>query len=513
MMTSAQPVAYIRRSVASRADPGDVSREFQTEEVRRLAGDDADRLVIIDRDWGRSAATDKTGRRLAFLAMLEDIEAGDVSALYAYSADRLARSVEWSARLLNACRRAGVTITTGEGTFRPDDDAATDLFNFRAVVNESTLRQMEKKARATVARRKARNVEAGREPNAGLGGKPYGPEVTAQVLAAYDQAGSFLGACKLLTAPVGAEVWSRGRLVGTGLGVPSRLSGRPNPRQNGGTYGWNFRTVGRIVRRERSDVPKVGRQGAAQRPRRLLSGLLVCHCGQILAPNGSANYTCRQAHNDSSHSRPYTVGERLLLPWLKAELAHLRLPVDAVTMGREASAERADLVTQRERLALGYARGGLTQATYEAEDGALVARLAELGDTEDAADVSPILPEEWDTWTPGDLDRYIRSILERVDLGPDMRPVSATWRNPALRRACDDPACTHCPARRSAEVSEARSVVAGEVVTMTGAEAMQARLSQAIDDLQADRITLAESRKITAEANRELRKIERALRS
>src|SRR3954463_16212054 len=98
MKDHARPIAYVRRSSRSRNDPGDLSREFQVAEVRRLAGADADRLVVRDHDWGRSASTDKTERRLAFLGILEEVERGEVSALYAYATDRLARSVEWSAR-------------------------------------------------------------------------------------------------------------------------------------------------------------------------------------------------------------------------------------------------------------------------------------------------------------------------------------------------------------------------------------------------------------------------------
>jgi len=232
MNANAQPTAYIRRSVASRADPGDVSREFQTEEVRRLAGADGPTLTIIDRDWGRSAATDKAARRLAFLALLDAIEAGDVSALYAYSTDRLARSVEWSARLLNACRRAGVPIVTREGRIEPGDASAALLFNVLAAVNENALSGMEAKARATVARRQARNIAAGREPNAGMGRKNYGEdpshpdEDVAAVLAAFDKAGSFLGTTKLLNA----------------AHVPTRL----------GATDWDVRTVGRIIRRARA---------------------------------------------------------------------------------------------------------------------------------------------------------------------------------------------------------------------------------------------------------------------
>ena len=426
MNANARPTAYIRRSVASRADPGDVSREFQTEAVRALAGSDAARLVIIDRDWGRSAATDKTDRRLAFLELLAAIEAGDVSALYAYSTDRLARSVEWSARLLNACRRAGVPIVTREGRIEPGDAAAALLFNVLACVNENALSGMEAKARASIGRRRARNLEAGRAPNAGMGRKAYGPETTAAVLAAFDEAGSFLGAAKALTA----------------AGVPSYLGGKPNPRANGGTYGWNVLTVSRIVRRNRPGMPKVGRQGAAPRARRLLSGLLVCGapgCGQILSsmprPGGrQVGYYCRKAHNDPGHPRPYVVSERFLLPWIVAEIARLRIPA-AVATAADNAAQRDALAGRLERAHELYIAGEITRERHAAEAAAVTAERDRLGDTETIAAVPAI---DWD-WAPADVNRILRSILARVDLGPDMRPAAATWRNPKLRRATGQP--------------------------------------------------------------------------
>src|SRR4249919_3264528 len=129
MISRVEPVAYIRRSARSR-DGGDVSKEFQTDTVRTLAGVYGPTLRIIDQDWGKSAATDKTDQRLAFLALLEAVEQGEVRALYAYSTDRLARSVEWAARLLNACRRAGTVIVTSEGRFEPDNAMTDQLFYF-----------------------------------------------------------------------------------------------------------------------------------------------------------------------------------------------------------------------------------------------------------------------------------------------------------------------------------------------------------------------------------------------
>jgi DNA invertase Pin-like site-specific DNA recombinase len=425
MMTTASPHGYIRRSVASRADPGDVSREFQTEEVRRLAGDNAARLVIIDRDWGRSAATDKTGRRLAFLALLDAIEAGDVSALYAYSTDRLARSVEWSARLLNACRRAGVPIVTREGRIEPGDAGAALLFNVLAAVNENALSGMEAKARASIGRRQARNVEAGRAPNAGMGRKPYGPETTYLVLRIFDCVGSFLGTAKTLTE----------------ADVPSYLGGKPNPRQNGGTYGWNVHTVSRIVRRERPGMPKVGRQGAAPRARRRFSGLLVCGapgCGQILStmprPGGrQVGYYCRKAHNDSTHPRPYVVSERFVLPWVKAEIARLVVP-PAVMLDADNAAQREALAGRLERAnemyVLGPKAGGWTRERRDAEAATVTVEMDRLGDVETIAAFPPV---DWE-WPVPELNAYLRAILDRVDLGSDMRPVEATWRNRAMRR-------------------------------------------------------------------------------
>jgi DNA invertase Pin-like site-specific DNA recombinase len=420
------PVAYIRRSVASRADPGDVSREFQTEAVRALADGDAARLVIIDRDWGRSAATDKTDRRLAFLALLESIEAGDVSALYAYSTDRLARSVEWSARLLNACRRAGVPIVTREGRIEPGDAAAALLFNVLAAVNENALSGMEAKARATITRRKARNLAAGRAPTAGMGRKAYDAETTAAILAVYDVAGTFLGAAKALTAG----------------GIPSYLGGKVNPRKNGGTYGWNARTVSRIVRRERPGMPARTRQGdRGPTHRRLFSGLLTCACGATLSsmprPGGrQVGYYCRNAHNDPGHSRPYVVSERLLLPWIREEVAHLRPvhpetgePVDAVALASGNATARDALAGRLERAHELYIAGAITRERHDREAAAVAAELDRLGDAEAVVAVPAI---DW-TWDTRSVNAVLRAILERVDLGPDMRPVSAVWTMPEWR--------------------------------------------------------------------------------
>ena len=444
MNANAQPTAYIRRSVASRADPGDVSREFQTEEVRRLAGADGPTLTIIDRDWGQSAATDKTARRLAFLALLDAIEAGDVSALYAYSTDRLARSVEWSARLLNACRRAGVPIVTREGRIEPGDASAALLFNVLAAVNENALSGMEAKARATVARRQARNIAAGREPNAGMGRKNYGEdpshpdEDVAAVLAAFDKAGSFLGTTKLLNA----------------AHVPTRL----------GATDWDVRTVGRIIRRARTEMPHPpsecpnrpktpgpardgftcphahpARQGARARSTRALSGLLRCGgtledgrtCGQIMSSTPrpgkrSVAWLCRIGHSNAGHSRPYVVSEAYIRPAAEAEAAHLR-PRDPRTGGplteyaeTERTAELEALEAERKNI-LEMARRGMVDMN-EAER--MVAEVKARSDALTAEARVIAIPQVIDWTRPArDVNTVLRALFDRIQLGPDLRPL------------------------------------------------------------------------------------------
>ena len=245
----ATPTAYIRRSVASASDPGDSSREFQSEKVRALAGAEGAALRIIDCDWGKSAGRDKTEERPGFIELLAAIGRGEVSTLYAYSADRLARSVRWSAQLLDTCERAGTVIVTGEGRFDPTADRAAyamarQMFHFRAMQNEGVLDQMTDKNQAAADAQKAHAVACtllGR-PHVGRctplcvghctqaherGRKSFGEDPDRHgedvnvILHAYKEAKSGLGAAKLLNSQ----------------GVPTRLG-----------KAWDPATVLRIVR-------------------------------------------------------------------------------------------------------------------------------------------------------------------------------------------------------------------------------------------------------------------------
>src|SRR5437016_4298130 len=105
-------VAYVRRSNASNGHGnGRISFDTQRAAVLELAarrGDPEPELVV---EWGLSGADAATafggsgrgGRRRAYRELRARIEAGQVSALYAYSLSRLARSTRELLDLAEAC--------------------------------------------------------------------------------------------------------------------------------------------------------------------------------------------------------------------------------------------------------------------------------------------------------------------------------------------------------------------------------------------------------------------------
>lgn len=423
-----QPVAYIRRSVSRRNDPGDISRQFQADKVRELAGIDGPTLVVIDQDWGRSAAGDKTDRRLAFLELLASVERGEVSTLYAYSADRLARSVRWAAQLLDACETAGTTIVTGEGRFAPGDDQARQMFHFQAMQNEGTLRQMTAKARSAVAARSNRGDALGRPPYGYMFGRDDSgrvilvpdPEQPIQpVLDAFNEAGSFNGAARLLNQ-------------------------RKLPGPRGGKWAGNV--VNRVVRRERPGlVPRRSEpRVAALRGSHVFSRLLRCSCGRILTPRTNrrvvtpygiygpyTGYQCYAGRHDPSHPRPYMVAEPIILEWAKAEAARFRRPDATLAMEMDRDGERDRLEDRRTRYAELYGEGEVDRAKWHAVRDEIDAKLASL----DAETGIVAIPERipWDR--PDDVtNAALRALWEYVQLGPDMRPVEAVWRVKEWRR-------------------------------------------------------------------------------
>lgn len=418
----ARPVAYIRRSVSRRNDPGDVSRQFQSDKVRELAGDDGPSLTIIDADWGRSAAGDKTDKRQGFLGLLEAIGRGEVSTLYAYSADRLARNVRWAAQLLDACEGAGTTIVTGEGRFAPGDDMARQMFHFQAVQNEGTLRQMERKAQSGTAARAARGDKLGRAPYGYRMARDAEDRVIhvkdpsqpiEPVLEAFREAGSFSGAARLLND--------------RGVQAPRGRS-------------WSSNVVGRVVRREaphelagRRVTPRVRVRGTFA-----LSRLLRCPCGQIMTGRRTqhrtkygeyayASYLCFRGRYEPDHPRPYIVSEKQILPWVQAEAGRFNVPGDVASRPNDERA-RADLAASRERLGWAVVDGLLDREEAKARAELIDSQIEALELAAGASD----LPQEidWERWDRPAINDVLRTYWEYIELDSGMRPTRAEWRLP-----------------------------------------------------------------------------------
>lgn len=415
-----QPAAYIRRSVARRADPGDISRAFQTDTVRALAGNDPG-LVIYDQDWGKSAAGDKTAERLAFLRILDEVAACRVSTLYAYSCDRLARSVQWSARLLDDCETAGTTIVTSEGRFAPGDDMARQMFHFQAMQNEAALRQMTRKSQASVAARAKRGGH--------LGAVVYGqrwqkidgaastvvPDPTRDVgvvVDAFQRAGSYNGAAIILNA----------------TNVPTRNG---PIRRDGEARLWWGSSVRTIIARVAPElVPANPRRGARTISTNLLSGLLLCSCQKILTPKrqkgrSGVNYQCYTATRDPQHPKPGSVPEGFVLPWIIAEAGRVRLPKQA-TIG-DPDAKKLELTEDKRRLSLSFVHRGIDEPTYLEQLAAIDAELQALDLAERIVDVPRI---DWG-WPPEQINHVLRTFWRYVVLDTAMHPVRAEWKFPA----------------------------------------------------------------------------------
>jgi DNA invertase Pin-like site-specific DNA recombinase len=410
-MIERHKVAYIRRSTTSRSNPGDVSREFQTAEVRKLAGTNG--LLIVDGDWGRSAATDKTAKRLAFLEVLDSIERGEVSTLYAYSCDRLARSVQWAARLLDACEHAGTTITTGEGTFAPGDDGARITFQVLAVMNENALRGMTRKTHASFDVRTKRGDALGCAPYGTKHEKVDGRVVSVTdptkplqpLVDAYNEAGSVFGAVRLLNDE---------RHV-------------PGPR--GGS--WHATPLRHILERAGVALPRPGPTGKRIAGRgSVLAQLILCHCGHVMTPNNARDwlYCSKGQVRPKAHGR-YYVNQRALMPEIKAEAARLRIPFDAVDLGTDDPELRASMAERKRRLGMAFVDRLLEEDDYRAELAAIDRQGARL-DAASEVIAGPVL-----NWTApvAEVNAALRALFEYVQLRPDMTIAKIEWRVPEWR--------------------------------------------------------------------------------
>jgi hypothetical protein len=180
-------------------------------------------------------------------------------------------------------------------------------------------------------------------------------------------------------------------------------------------------------------VPTQPKRGVKRSSPHRLFRLLACSCGTVMTPatnrHGNPYYRCSHADVDPSHVGRYRILESKLMPALKAEAAHLRLPETVTTEGAD-EAERAKLAAKRARIVDLYADGLIDKAKRSRRIDAVQDAEAALARER----VTRSLPEaiDWD-WAPELLNGVLRALWARVELGPDMTPVRFEWNVPEWR--------------------------------------------------------------------------------
>jgi DNA invertase Pin-like site-specific DNA recombinase len=418
------PAAYLRRSFVDAESPGDISREAQRAAVRKLAAADGHNGNLVEYDdWGISADVAKSARRTAYTRLLADMEAGGISAVYAFDVDRLYRDPRDLIRLQDAATRHAVAITTTGGRLAigDGDDPSAEAFAFiGAVFGRLELGKAKKRVRAAMTARRARGDALGRPPYGWRFGRDESGRVILEldpaepiepVLAAVREAGSFAGAARALNA----------------AGIPARSAAS-----------WSGNQVGHVAHHADPETAPEHRPGPRSRHDWTLGGLLRCPapCGTVMTARetytttkygrfGSyIGYQCPRGRYSATHPRPYIVSESVMLPLVKAETALLRAPEAVTVDGPDLEAERVNLVAQLDRANELYIAGRINRERSDAEAAAVRDGLAAIERRAEAETILPMPPAiDWEAWTPGELNVVLRALWDRIQLGPDLRPL------------------------------------------------------------------------------------------
>ncbi|MEW6223478.1 MAG: recombinase family protein [Chloroflexota bacterium] len=393
-------VGYLRQSRRADQDVA-LSPEQQRRDIEALAAKDGEDLLAIYEDLGRSGGRGKERLRPGYRDLLAAIETGRATTVYTKTLTRLGRSVPELYRVLTLAEEHGVRIVTAkEGVMDPGTPMGKAQFGMLAVFAEFERDLAVERAKDNVAERRRRGEAMGR--------RPYGikdGEDPARVVQAYRDAGAFTGAARRLNE----------------AGVPSALGRK-----------WTATAVRLIVEREAPDmIPRRAQVGAKAVGGFRLYRLLACpHDGRLLTarhsrPGRDPEYRCKAADVDPSHPSPRHVMERDILPWVEAEAARYREQDEDRPRDLDIAATREGLRAQRARVLDMYQSGDIDRADKARRLKDVDAALARLSPARPAFDRSAYrFPSQLE---PAEYNRILRQLLERVELGPDMRPVRAVW--------------------------------------------------------------------------------------
>lgn len=429
--------AYIRRSSVSVESPGDASRDAQLAAVRSMCGDE----VEVYTDWGISG---QKADRPDYVRLKEDVAAGKVASVCAYSLSRLGRSSRELLTFVDLCRSHGVTIRTSVENL--DTSTAMGVAMLTVMAAFAQLEADSARERQASAR-KAR-VDRGDDMSAPYGyrleekngrkvrtkdqrGYRYDTQPNGKVkrvrddgvawtpvdtvLAAYRDAGTVLGACRLLEsrgipAPRGGKRWATSALT--------RILEREDP--------------GLLPRRAASGLRSPGRAALAQLLRCPFctddEGNPVVH---MLTPNRTRGqlYCSNGPRKRATHPR-YTVREVDVLPWVQAEAERFDPPGDELAIeGIQGKRDAAE--ARLERAQELYIAGEIKRERFDAQKTQVQREIDALTAESSAAGLSG-RTIAWD----GDeakLNDFLRSIFVGVDLDENLRPVR-------VERRIEDPA-------------------------------------------------------------------------
>lgn len=415
-----RPYAYLRKSVIHR-DQRTISPETQEREVRALAaryGDNGDRLHLLA-DWDVSGR--RRAKRPGYGELVDAIGSGACSAIYSYSLSRLSRSVRDLADLFDLCRDRKVPIRIVADSIDTSTASGILTANMLAAVAQFESDIASERMTGMYATKRANG-----EPI--LTRKPYGEKPgqdAAAVLAAYDETGTYSGAARLLNergiAPASAKPRRMVRKDGTEV-------------ERAAWWSSSVRVVVQRLRPELATAP--GRKGQRSGGF-MLAKLLTCGtCGSTLTgsrlPSGRnggryTRYACRFAES-SPHPR-VSIAESKLLPWIMEEAARLEVPGDQLTRSEDDAVERARLDAKRARILDAFMDGTIDKAERDRRLGAVADALARM---ERSAVVVDIPALDWSK-PPEAVNAVLRALWERIELGPDLRPVRAEWIIPEWR--------------------------------------------------------------------------------
>lgn len=426
-----QPIAYIRKSRVNPHGPS-LSWEVQEAHVRDLAArnGDAESLTILS-DWGASGAaatglgsTGRGGRRKVWAQLVAMIEGHQVSALYAYSLSRLARSTRELLDLAERCAATGVVVRLAkEGTLDFTSAHGRLYLTVLAAVATFEADVSAERARDHVAVRRGRGDHIGQPPYGYMlvdgrlepdPGQPLEP-----ILEAYREAGTYHGAARILNAQ----------------GLNTR-----------GDTRWSDMTVRRVVARSEGADHRPAKRGRPAAQPALLAGVLRCHCGGPMSPSRHSHrkadgtsvtymdYTCWRARHDAAHPRPLKVAESVLLSWIKEEAARYGGPM-AVEMEERTPASgpsREDLMARRQRVIDNYEDGLIGRDERTAKVAAIDDEMERLDSLSWSMEE---LPEaiDWDNDPPDAINAVLRALWRSVRLDESLRPMEADWRVPKWR--------------------------------------------------------------------------------